>query len=139
MTCQSNGIPRPKITWFKDNNVVTGSRFTLFANGSLRIVGFVRGDGGVYMCRASNAAGFAKKSKTLTIQGWFFLLLKTVYCTAHCIDCYLRIFSALPLLIKNHLHLQFHQMHHCSYLSILYHQRQSSCHGNQGSMATPQF
>lgn len=69
MTCQSTGIPHPHVTWYKENSIITGSRFTVFSNGSLSIVGMTRNDGGVYMCKSDNAAGYVSRSGNATVQG----------------------------------------------------------------------
>jgi hypothetical protein len=70
MTCQSNGIPSPQVTWYRDGSAVfVGSRVFLSRDGSLSIIGVLAAEGGVYSCVASNPAGRTSKKGNLTIQG----------------------------------------------------------------------
>ena len=73
MTCQSSGIPRPLVTWYRDGSVIVpGSRVFQADDGTLRIVGLGASEGGVYRCEASNAAGRTARKGNLTVQGKIF-------------------------------------------------------------------
>ncbi|XP_068207624.1 LOW QUALITY PROTEIN: protein sax-3-like [Palaemon carinicauda] len=78
LNCAAQGIPHPKITWFRDGVKVTTSEQdphshrVLFSSGSLFFLAIKQGkkesDAGVYTCLATNENGTARsKNATLTI------------------------------------------------------------------------
>ncbi|KAK7481945.1 hypothetical protein BaRGS_00026853, partial [Batillaria attramentaria] len=54
MTCRVTGKPDPIITWYKDNQTVTGDRYTIMPSGDLNIEPVVLSDAGSYTCEAQN-------------------------------------------------------------------------------------
>ncbi len=69
--CEVEGIPRPTITWLKDNQpIVSSPQLTYIQGGqSLRVAAARGEDAGTYTCRASNPAGTALRHHTLRIMG----------------------------------------------------------------------
>ncbi|XP_052782103.1 neuroglian-like [Mya arenaria] len=58
ITCVVTGKPDPIITWYRDQNLITGGRFKILPTGNLHIQNVVMADAGDYRCQASNK--FAK-------------------------------------------------------------------------------
>lgn len=55
--CLAQGVPTPKVSWFKDNEplLLDETRMTVLPSGSLEIRKVKDGDQGGYMCQASNS------------------------------------------------------------------------------------
>uniref|UniRef100_A0AAQ4PT27 Sidekick cell adhesion molecule 1a n=1 Tax=Gasterosteus aculeatus aculeatus TaxID=481459 RepID=A0AAQ4PT27_GASAC len=71
-TCQTNGAPKPAITWRKGSQVLaSGSfqvpRFTLLQSGGLQIQPVNLQDSGEYTCIASNSGGTINATSALTV------------------------------------------------------------------------
>nr|XP_004568386.1 protein sidekick-1 isoform X1 [Maylandia zebra] len=71
-TCQTNGAPKPAITWRKGSQVLaSGSvqvpRFTLLQSGGLQVQPVSFQDSGEYTCIASNMEGTINATATLTV------------------------------------------------------------------------
>ena len=65
LTCNSSGIPRPLITWFKEGSRVTRSLIRGFKGYSMLVFDFVRrNDQGKYWCEANNTEGWNRSSTT---------------------------------------------------------------------------
>ena len=58
LDCQANGVPKPEISWYKDNKLISkeeNSKYKLSkANGSLTIFDLTDEDSGIYCCFASS-------------------------------------------------------------------------------------
>ncbi|KAK2835266.1 hypothetical protein Q5P01_015750 [Channa striata] len=69
LKCESNAIPPPTITWYKNGRVVTESgNLRILAKGQmLEIKGSEVSDTGQYVCKASNIAGQVDKNFHLNI------------------------------------------------------------------------
>ncbi|XP_053341492.1 hemicentin-1 [Clarias gariepinus] len=69
LECQSNAIPPPTITWYKNGRPVTeSSNLHILADGqALEIKGTEVSDTGLYVCKASNVAGQVDKNFHLNI------------------------------------------------------------------------
>ncbi|XP_060552023.1 hemicentin-1-like isoform X2 [Ruditapes philippinarum] len=64
LTCPASGIPLPRITWYKNNQIISAntSRITLLDDGwTLRITSVNVEDSARYTCRAQNEAGDGEK------------------------------------------------------------------------------
>uniref|UniRef100_A0A665XEN4 receptor protein-tyrosine kinase n=1 Tax=Echeneis naucrates TaxID=173247 RepID=A0A665XEN4_ECHNA len=68
LACFALGVPRPNITWFK-NNVQVEEGITLGEEGNLIIERVKKDDEGLYECLASNGEGFVKTSAFVTVLG----------------------------------------------------------------------
>lgn len=67
--CGAHGIPRPIIQWVKDGeNVVIEDYFQLLEGTSLRILGLVPSDAGMYQCFASNELRAVHSSAQLIVM-----------------------------------------------------------------------
>lgn len=60
--CQAAGIPKPKITWYKNGQIFT-------KNGDLRIPEIEFADRGTYTCSAANLMGQAKTTLEIKVHG----------------------------------------------------------------------
>ncbi|KAG7225783.1 hypothetical protein INR49_014434 [Caranx melampygus] len=70
LACIALGVPRPNITWFKDNvRVEEGPGITMGADGVLTIERVKKDDEGLYECQASNVEGTVKTSAVVTVLG----------------------------------------------------------------------
>uniref|UniRef100_A0A665XCL3 receptor protein-tyrosine kinase n=1 Tax=Echeneis naucrates TaxID=173247 RepID=A0A665XCL3_ECHNA len=70
LACFALGVPRPNITWFKNNvQVEEGPGITLGEEGNLIIERVKKDDEGLYECLASNGEGFVKTSAFVTVLG----------------------------------------------------------------------
>ncbi|MCJ8749980.1 hypothetical protein PDJAM_G00193750 [Pangasius djambal] len=69
LECQSNAIPPPTITWYKNGRLVTETtNLRILADGqTLEIKGTEVSDTGLYVCKASNIAGQVDKNFHLNI------------------------------------------------------------------------
>ncbi|KAK2540204.1 Hmcn1 [Columba guinea] len=69
LNCEVRGDPPPTIQWSKKGvGVQISNRIQQLNNGSLAIYGTVNEDAGDYKCVATNEAGAAERSLTLTLQ-----------------------------------------------------------------------
>lgn len=67
LACKAEGIPMPKIKWFKGNTELQElSYIQLDENGKLRILGTQEADAGEYSCVAENEAG--KDTETVILE-----------------------------------------------------------------------
>lgn len=72
MRCKFAGIPRPTITWYKDDDKISpdsnDTRMTLKENNTLLDILFIKGeDEGKYKCVASNRIATVTRETTLKI------------------------------------------------------------------------
>ncbi|XP_036382492.1 hemicentin-1 [Megalops cyprinoides] len=69
MPCEAEGTPTPSVTWRKDGIllVTDNGRFTMLAEGSLRIGSVQVSDSGRYYCAASNPAGSDHRGMDLRV------------------------------------------------------------------------
>lgn len=79
-------IPPPMITWFRDSTLVSGSQFSIAANGSLLISGAMFSNEGDYVCVANNELlGITRSSSSAHFSVYgelgkiFFLIRKFFY------------------------------------------------------------
>lgn len=73
LICKFSGIPRPKITWYKDNSVINpianDSHVTLFDDNSILSIHLNAADEGKYFkCVAENRAGQTSHEMKLIIK-----------------------------------------------------------------------
>ncbi|XP_060132638.1 hemicentin-1 isoform X1 [Zootoca vivipara] len=65
--CSATGYPKPTVVWTHNDMFLMGShRYRLNPEGTLTIKKAIHKDAGLYGCLASNAAGTAKETSTLT-------------------------------------------------------------------------
>ena len=58
MDCNITALPRPEVTWLRDNETVEYSeRLQLLEDGSLYISDVILSDDGIYQCIATNVNG----------------------------------------------------------------------------------
>ena len=67
--CNATGIPIPAIVWTRENGQLPKSHSV--RNGVLTITELAAVDQGRYTCTATNAAGFQRKTVSVTIEGAF--------------------------------------------------------------------
>jgi len=68
LTCAAVGDPSPVISWLKDGDpVIPSDYFQLVDGGSLRILGLVASDAGMYQCMAGNTAGSTQATAQLVV------------------------------------------------------------------------
>ncbi|XP_037094900.1 neogenin-like, partial [Pollicipes pollicipes] len=68
LSCSARGSPPPRITWTKNGERLHNSDYFKLVDGhSLRILGLVQRDAGVYQCFASNDAGNVQTAARLTV------------------------------------------------------------------------
>ena len=61
ITCRVFGAPKPKITWRKDGEVISGGHYTILKNGDLEIRSANQVDAGIYTCDAENVVEGVKR------------------------------------------------------------------------------
>lgn len=70
LDCTATGLPKPKITWIKDQApVIPGRYYQILANNSLVIAKAKTEDAGVYTCTAKNGFGQDKLSSPVEVIG----------------------------------------------------------------------
>ncbi|KAL0974154.1 hypothetical protein UPYG_G00216370 [Umbra pygmaea] len=69
MTCHAQGVPRPNITWFKDNIPVLESPGISLSEQMLTIERVKKDDEGIYECLARNNEGSVKTSAVFNVVG----------------------------------------------------------------------
>lgn len=67
--CYAKGVPRPTITWYKDNIPVEEGPGITLRDGQLIIERVKKDDEGLYECLASNDRGSVKTSAVVTVVG----------------------------------------------------------------------
>ena len=68
LSCAAVGDPAPVVSWLKDGDaVIPSDYFQLVDGGSLRILGLVASDAGMYQCVAANAAGSVQATAQLVV------------------------------------------------------------------------
>ncbi|XP_038149758.1 vascular endothelial growth factor receptor 1 isoform X1 [Cyprinodon tularosa] len=120
LSCESRGVPPPKITWYKDERVLLqGSGIIVSAgDGTLHIDRITVDDQGLYTCLATNERGSAESSAYIRVNGAseaFFLEIPTLTCT--CVVATL-FWLMLTLFIRK-LKQQNISTHKTDYLSII--------------------
>ena len=69
IACLVSGIPRPRVTWYKDNNVIeSGERVTL-DGPNLVIRNASLAENGRYVCKAKNLMGEASRGSNVLFIG----------------------------------------------------------------------
>ena len=71
--CEVDGIPKPRITWLHNGDVITPTSYFQIIDGhNLKILGIVESDAGMYQCFAENEVGSIKASAQMVIvePGW---------------------------------------------------------------------
>ncbi|XP_068730716.1 uncharacterized protein [Montipora capricornis] len=66
--CLVNGIPKPQVTWLKDNSSLLADKRIVQTGGELAITNATEKDEGIYTCIAENIFGIKASSATLTVQ-----------------------------------------------------------------------
>ncbi|XP_020711039.2 vascular endothelial growth factor receptor 1-like [Athalia rosae] len=68
LKCTVEGVPIPKLSWFKDDKLLTTSdKYNISSdNSELHIINFVDSDSGLYSCRAENRLNKTSKEFYLT-------------------------------------------------------------------------
>ncbi|KAG7204953.1 hypothetical protein KM043_005341 [Ampulex compressa] len=69
--CFAEGMPKPLITWYKDNTILkSGDQYSFYYNNQeLHIESLLDRDGGKYLCRAHNRLGNVETYHFLRIKG----------------------------------------------------------------------
>ena len=67
--CQTDGNPKPKVTWLKQNSSLPAHKRVVSSRGGLMITDVTSEDEGIYTCVARNILGEMTSSATLTVQG----------------------------------------------------------------------
>ncbi|GFS82572.1 neogenin [Trichonephila clavipes] len=66
--CDVYGNPVPILRWYKNSDIIVHSDYFQIVNGkSLRILGAVKSDSGIYQCFATNSAGSIQSSAELEV------------------------------------------------------------------------
>lgn len=70
MLCSARGIPKPKISWFKNRLPIPSSKNIIVSNENknLTILEVTTDDAGTYHCRAENTEGLSEISANLTVE-----------------------------------------------------------------------
>lgn len=73
-TCYVTGMPKPNVTWYRDNVVIEeNDQFKfLYNDQELRILYWLEKDSGKYSCRAENRFGFIEAYQQVIIKGLYF-------------------------------------------------------------------
>uniref|UniRef100_A0A915DZZ9 Uncharacterized protein n=1 Tax=Ditylenchus dipsaci TaxID=166011 RepID=A0A915DZZ9_9BILA len=66
--CVAEAFPKPRITWFKNGEVIVPSEYFVIGSNKLKIFGLVRDDQGVYSCLADNEVGSAQAQAQLIVD-----------------------------------------------------------------------
>ncbi len=66
--CATFGAPRPQIFWRKNNQLITGGRFTIRPDGTLFLSSSTVADSGLYECIATNKYGRASAKGMLSVK-----------------------------------------------------------------------
>ncbi|MCL4126177.1 UNVERIFIED_CONTAM: hypothetical protein GTU68_009196, partial [Idotea baltica] len=68
MTCRVFGAPKPRISWFRDNQELTGGRYNITEDGDLIIHDVSFPDRGDYTCTAVNRFGSQTSNGSLEVK-----------------------------------------------------------------------
>ena len=68
LKCTADGNPKPKVTWSKLNSTLPFGRHEVDSRGQLIVRDIIRGDEGVYSCRAESFLGQVNASAKLSVQ-----------------------------------------------------------------------
>lgn len=72
LLCKFNGIPRPKITWYKDEKQISphvnNTRILLNENNSVLTIHLSESDEGIYKCVAENRVGLVSRETKLKVS-----------------------------------------------------------------------
>ncbi|KAI1710055.1 fibronectin type III domain-containing protein [Ditylenchus destructor] len=66
--CHVEGMPRPRMTWFKNGEIIVPSEYFVIGSNKLKIFGLVRDDQGIYQCFAENEVGSAQAAAQLIVD-----------------------------------------------------------------------
>lgn len=73
LECPMGGIPRPEISWEKDNlPISSGKRIKIFGK-RIEVFGTIMSDNGWYSCTVSNGAGTVTKATFVHLIGKVFI------------------------------------------------------------------
>ncbi|XP_060521840.1 neogenin isoform X2 [Cylas formicarius] len=68
LECSVYGVPEPKISWFKNGELVKYSEYYKLVNGNnLKIMGLMSTDSGIFQCFATNPAGNIQAAASLKV------------------------------------------------------------------------
>ena len=68
LQCEVRGEPQPIVQWYKNGDLIIESEyFQIVGDQSLKILGLVGLDAGIYQCMASNLAGNIQSSAELKV------------------------------------------------------------------------
>uniref|UniRef100_A0A7N8YJJ4 Vascular endothelial growth factor receptor 3 n=1 Tax=Mastacembelus armatus TaxID=205130 RepID=A0A7N8YJJ4_9TELE len=83
LSCHSEGVPPPTITWYKDEHALSpGSGIVISPeDGTLHIDRITMEDQGLYTCQATNDRGSAESSAYIWVNKMSFLEIPTLTCT----------------------------------------------------------
>jgi hypothetical protein len=66
--CEVDGIPKPRITWLHNGDVITPTNYFQIIDGhNLKILGVVATDAGMYQCFAENKVANIESSAQMVI------------------------------------------------------------------------
>ncbi|KAL7648874.1 UNVERIFIED_CONTAM: hypothetical protein RMT77_000794 [Armadillidium vulgare] len=68
ITCRVFGAPKPRVTWIRDGNELTGGRYNITDEGDLVIKDVTFTDRGVYTCHAVNKFGDQARNGSLEVK-----------------------------------------------------------------------
>ena len=69
LECNVGGIPRPKLTWKKDNLPIHSNKRIKVSEKKMEVLGTIMSDTGWYSCIAANGAGTVTKSTFVQLLG----------------------------------------------------------------------
>ncbi|XP_076182482.1 PDGF- and VEGF-receptor related isoform X2 [Ptiloglossa arizonensis] len=71
LQCFANGMPKPNITWYKDDTLLVPNEqyMFLYDDQELRIKYLLESDSGIYSCRVENRIGKLEAHRRITIKG----------------------------------------------------------------------
>ena len=86
LDCEVAGHPQPVVQWYKNGDLIIESEYFQMVGGqSLKILGLVGLDAGIYQCVATNIAGNVQSAAELRVMKklgmCYVLLLYWVYCS----------------------------------------------------------
>jgi hypothetical protein len=68
LECGVYGVPQPTVVWMKNGDrLIPTEYFQISADNSLRILGLVKQDDGVYQCLVDNRAGSVQAAAQLVV------------------------------------------------------------------------
>ena len=67
--CQVSGRPEPEVKWYKNGDLIIQSEYFQLVRGtSLKILGLVSSDAGIYQCIATNTVGSVQAAAQLQVK-----------------------------------------------------------------------